>query len=88
MKSKIAYATDTWTTKQMVYTFACTIGSFIDDDWQLIKHVVDFKPLEDGEHGGVLGGLAFVNGAQERGGLKQISDIVKSVGCLLNPVLR
>ncbi|KAI9450260.1 hypothetical protein F5148DRAFT_1290930 [Russula earlei] len=28
VKSRIAYATDTWTTRQMVYTFACTIGSF------------------------------------------------------------
>ncbi|KAK1217163.1 hypothetical protein PQX77_020171, partial [Marasmius sp. AFHP31] len=53
IKSKIAYATDTWTTKQMVYTFACTIASFIDDDWCLIERVVDFKPLDDKEHEGV-----------------------------------
>ncbi|THU83217.1 hypothetical protein K435DRAFT_620156, partial [Dendrothele bispora CBS 962.96] len=53
VKSKIAYATDTWTTKQMVYTFACTIASFIDDDWNIIEQVVDFKPLDDKEHEGL-----------------------------------
>lgn len=73
VKSKIAYATDTWTTKQMVYTFACTVACFIDDDWELIERVVDFKPLEDKEHEGYFGGMAFVNGAKDMGGLKQMS---------------
>jgi hypothetical protein len=50
-------------TRQMVYTFACTIASFINEDWELIQHVVDFKPLEDKEHEGVQGGFAFMNGA-------------------------
>ena len=44
---KSTSATDTWTTKQMVYTFAFTIGSFINEDWELITYVVDFTPLED-----------------------------------------
>ena len=57
----------------MVFTFACTIASFIDDDWALIERVVDFKPLQDKEHEGVHGGLAFVNGVRERGGLAQMS---------------
>lgn len=57
----------------MVYTFACTIALFIDDDWNIIEQVVDFKPLEDKEHEGVLGGMAFVNGAQQRGGLDKMS---------------
>ncbi|KAF4609484.1 hypothetical protein D9613_012328 [Agrocybe pediades] len=52
VKSKVAYATDTWTTRQMVYTFACTIGLFIDDDWKLIERVVDFKPLDVEDHKG------------------------------------
>lgn len=76
VKSKIAYATDTWTTKQMVYTFACTVGSFIDEDWKLIERVVDFKPLDEKEHQGLFAGLAFVNGAKERGGLNNISPII------------
>ncbi|TFY58846.1 hypothetical protein EVJ58_g6152 [Rhodofomes roseus] len=45
VKSKIAYSTDTWTTAQMMYTFAGTIASFIDDDWQLIERLVDFRHL-------------------------------------------
>ena len=49
VNSKIAYSTDTWTTQQMVYTFACTIGSFVNEDWELIERVVDFKVLEDKE---------------------------------------
>jgi hypothetical protein len=50
-------------TRQMVYTFACTIASFINEDWELIQHVVDFKLLEDKEHEGVQGGFALMNGA-------------------------
>ena len=42
VKSKIAYATDTWTTPQMVYTFACSIGCFINDDWEIIEHVDEY----------------------------------------------
>lgn len=79
MKSKIAYAEDTWTTKQMVYTFACTIGCFIDDDWNLIERVVDFKPLDDKEHKGIYAGLAFIDGAAARGGLKQISVYIEYI---------
>jgi hypothetical protein len=56
----------------MVYTFACTIGSFINEDWELIEHIVDFKPLEDKEHEGIYAGHAFVNGAKKWGGLDKI----------------
>ncbi|KAI9453729.1 hypothetical protein F5148DRAFT_956725, partial [Russula earlei] len=49
----IAYATDTWTTPQMVYTFACSVGCFINDDWEIIERVIDFKALEDKEHEGL-----------------------------------
>ena len=54
---------DTWTTSQMVYSFACMLGSFIDDDWNLIEHVVDFKVLENKEHEGLYGGKVFVGSA-------------------------
>jgi len=57
----------------MVYTFACTVGCFINDDWDLIERVVDFKPLEDKEHEGVQGGEAFFEGARKCGGLDKIS---------------
>ena len=63
---------DTWTTQQMVYTFACTIGSFINDDWELIECVVDFKPLNNKEHQGTHAGLSFINSARQHGGLDKI----------------
>lgn len=59
----------------MTYSFACSGASFINDNWDLICRIIDFKPLEDKEHGGVLGGLAFVNGAQKRGGLDKMSTV-------------
>src|ERR1700678_3531232 len=72
VKSKVAFATDTWTTRQMVYTFACTIGSSIDEDWELITYVVNFMPLEDKQHEGLYAGKAFADGARERGALNKI----------------
>ncbi|CAA7264624.1 unnamed protein product [Cyclocybe aegerita] len=52
VKSRISYSADTWTTPQMVYSFACSIAHCIDDDWNLIERVVDFLQLEDKEHEG------------------------------------
>ena len=57
---------------QMVYTFACTIGSFVNDDWELIQHVVDFAPLQDKEHESLYAGKAFVDSLRKRGGLDKI----------------
>ena len=74
VKSKIAYATNTWTTPQMVYTFAGSIGCFINDDWEIIERVIDFKPLEDKEHAGLYGGKAFVDGASKIGSVDKISS--------------
>jgi hypothetical protein len=58
--------------QQMVYTFACTIGSFMNDDWELIQHVVDFAPLQDKEHKGLYAGKAFVDSVCKHGGLDKI----------------
>ncbi|EED82988.1 eukaryotic translation initiation factor 3 [Postia placenta Mad-698-R] len=49
VKSKIAYSTDTWSTPQMVFSFAGTISNFIDDNWALIEHLIDMHPLGDDE---------------------------------------
>lgn len=57
----------------MVFTFSCTMGSFLTDDWELVEHVVDFKPLEEKEHEGLHAGRAFVESAKQRGGLSKIS---------------
>ena len=72
MKSKITYSTDTWTTPQVVYTFAGTIGCFINDGWELIEHVINFKPLAEKEHQGLYSGKAFVDGMCKIGGLDKI----------------
>ncbi|KAF7341071.1 hypothetical protein MSAN_02093200 [Mycena sanguinolenta] len=50
VKSKIAVATDTWTTRAMTFTFAGTIASWITADWELVERVLDFHPIEDKEH--------------------------------------
>ena len=65
----------------MVYTFACSVGCFINDNWEIIEHVIDFKPLEDKEHEGLHGGKAFVDGACKIGSLDKISRTYDSVHC-------
>lgn len=75
VKSKIAYSTDTWTTSQMVYTFAGTIASFIDDDWQLIERLIDFRHLLDDEHEGVNAAKAFMDSGSKRGSLNKMSAL-------------
>ncbi|RXW11685.1 hypothetical protein EST38_g14171 [Candolleomyces aberdarensis] len=73
VKSKIAFATDTWTNKQMIYSFACSIASFIDDDWKLIERVIDFRPLESKEHEGVHAARAFIESARKAGAFKKMT---------------
>ncbi len=41
---------DTWTTKAMNLTFAGILGSFINNDWELVQHVLDFPPILDKEY--------------------------------------
>jgi hypothetical protein len=46
---------------------------FINDDWEIIERVIDFKPLDDKEHAGLYGGKAFVDGASKIGSVDKIS---------------
>lgn len=57
----------------MVHTFACVVGSFIDEDWNLIERVIDFKILEDKEHSGIHGRRALVNSCCKVGGFNKMS---------------
>lgn len=57
----------------MIYTFAATITSFIDEEWEMIERVIDFKPLEPNEHEGYHGARAFVQGARRMGSLNKMS---------------
>jgi hypothetical protein len=58
----------------MVFTFAGTIASFINDDWELCECLVDFHHIEDKEHEGIHAAKAFVQIAATRGGLNKISS--------------
>jgi hypothetical protein len=57
----------------MVFTFAGTIAHFINDDWQLIKRMVNFYHIQDKDHESEWAAKAFVNTAAERGGLDKMS---------------
>jgi hypothetical protein len=57
----------------MVFTFAGTIATFIDDDWKLIERLVDFYHIQDKEHEGQYAAKAFVKSAAARGGLDKMS---------------
>ncbi|KAF8236747.1 hypothetical protein L208DRAFT_1108737, partial [Tricholoma matsutake] len=59
VRLKITYATNTWTTPWMVYMFARMITCFINDDWQIVEHIIDFRPLENKEHEGFFAGKVF-----------------------------
>ncbi|KAF8226406.1 hypothetical protein L208DRAFT_1301910, partial [Tricholoma matsutake] len=67
------------TTPQMVYTFACTIGSFVNDYWELIQHIVDF--VQDKKYEGLNAGKAFVDSIRKRGGLDKICSFCFAVEC-------
>ena len=58
----------------MVFTFACTIATFIDDDWKIIERVIDFAALDStGDHSGPNAARIFLKGAAARGGLNKMS---------------
>jgi hypothetical protein len=59
VKSKISYATNTWMTPQMMFSFAGTLASWIDDGWKMMEVVVDFADLAPKEHKGKEATLAF-----------------------------
>lgn len=71
--SKISYSYDTWTTKQMTYSFACSMAFFIADNWTIQERLVDFKALEENDHKGLYAAISFVRSAANRGGLKKMS---------------
>ncbi|KAF5372244.1 hypothetical protein D9758_004983 [Tetrapyrgos nigripes] len=71
--SKISYSHNTWTNRQMVFSFAGIMAHWIDDDWKLIERLVDFKHLEKDEHISQYAAKAFVKAASSRGGLDKMT---------------
>lgn len=56
----------------MMFSFAGTIGHFINDDWKLVERVIDFYHLQEKEHGGEYAAKAFMRSASKRGSLNKI----------------
>ena len=56
----------------MMFTFAGTLAHFINEDWQLIERLIDFRHLAIDEHKGIHAAKAFVKSASARGSLNKI----------------
>jgi hypothetical protein len=64
--SKIAIASDLWTSKNSVYAFAGVVAYWIDRDWELNECVLELLPLS-GDHSGKASGKLIHKALQERG---------------------
>jgi hypothetical protein len=64
--SKIAIASDLWTSKNSVYAFAGTVAFWIDDDWNLNECVLELLPLS-GDHSGKASGKLIFKALRRRG---------------------
>ena len=64
--SKIAIASDLWTSKNSVYAFAGVVAYWIDKDWDLNECVLELLPLS-GDHSGKASGKLIHKALQERG---------------------
>lgn len=57
----------------MVFTFAGTIASWVDEDWNLVERVIDFHSISDVEHCGEFAAKGFAKAASALGALDQMS---------------
>ncbi len=71
-KSRIAVASDAWSSKSSVYAFIAPVGFWINDDWKLEELVLDFLPL-NGNHSGAHSGKVLFTALSSRGVTKKIS---------------
>ena len=58
----------------MTHTYAGLVAFFIDDGWNLIERMVDFKVVGEQEHQAAYAALSFVESAAGRGGLNKMSQ--------------
>ena len=63
----------------MMFTFAGTIASWIDDEWNLVEQVIDFHSLADKEHEGVWAAKGFAKAVLSYGRLEKMSIFHSSV---------
>jgi hypothetical protein len=64
--SKIAIASDLWTSKNSVYVFASVVIFWIDDNWELRECVLELLPLS-GDHSGKASGKLIFKALRQRG---------------------
>ncbi|GBE89869.1 hypothetical protein SCP_1701950 [Sparassis crispa] len=64
-ESKLAIASDLWTSKNSVYAFAGVVGFWIDENWNLIEQVLELTPL-DGDHSGSTTGRLIYKALRKR----------------------
>jgi hypothetical protein len=55
------------------------IRYFINNEWEIIKYVIDFKPLEDKEHEGLYGAKVVADSVCKISGFDKISSHVTLV---------
>ena len=65
----------------MMFTFAGTLAHFINDDWELVEQLIDFRHLVIDEHKGVHAAKAFVKSGTAHGSLSKISGFCYDVRC-------
>jgi hypothetical protein len=58
----------------MTYSFASTLTHYINDDWKLVKHLIDFNYLKENDHQGVHAASMFIKSTASCGGLDKISQ--------------
>jgi hypothetical protein len=56
----------------MMFTFAGTIASWIDDDWNLVDRVIDFRSIAELEHQGEYAARGFIKTAMAFNALEKI----------------
>ncbi|KAJ7885222.1 hypothetical protein B0H13DRAFT_1889642 [Mycena leptocephala] len=73
VKSKIAISEDTWIARAMTFTFAGTIGSWINSEWELVERVLDFHPIEDKEREGEYAAIGLAQTSADLEVLEKMS---------------
>lgn len=70
--SKLAIASDLWTSKNSVYAFVGTVVFWIDENWSLNECVIELLPLS-GDHSGKASGKLIFKALRQRKIEKKLS---------------
>ena len=86
VESKIVYVNDNWMMHQMVFTFAGAIEYFIDKEWDLIEHMVNFYHIQDKDHEGqwAAKSVCQYSSGEGRIGQDEYSHLSLHTSCMMN----